>query len=1164
MYARTPCAIVAVAAVFVAVACSSKGAETPEAKTGGEFYVTDTEPRSGGTIHLNEPVRIEFSQPVDFESASLTTVSFVAMDATGQEVPELVTGNFHLDDDGHALLFAPKLPSNEAFDNGGFKPDRQYVVHLVGGDAHNGTTVMDRRGRGMDAPFALSFRTVAGTSPSQLFANPKPGGPVRVGLEVTTAMDLELVPLALLGAPPLEVRLHFDQALNPLRSNIPVGIATDPLLRKETDKGGVFLEYQDPELDPIAGDYTWIPAAVELERNDITGAILVLRPIGVLPNNAEVRVIVEPGVEDIAGEANLDRPGYDRVFGRFRTVADHGQQWDAIVESFDDTHGIDLGAVFPESQAETGPGWLRAGFAFEGSSVQRDYHPTTNEVVLNTAFTQIVPANGLPFSVNGGVFQFRDVTIPQGVRVIGQGPNPMVWLCSGKFTVSGTLTVGGGDGARVDTLNSANVAKAGGIGICTGGNGGDGTPSATRRDLRGGTGRGPLQEFGKGGRGGLFACEANCYTGNGYQDSGGGSGGGGGAMATQGDPNWLGAVPATAPQPNAPTPLTATSFQQWLGFGGAGCSNLNNAANGSGNRSGFLRGGEPGDLVFRDTRTNNDYWGSAIDFASNLRIAGELAVPVGGGGGGGGGDTASVPNPTCNPNEGQFISDYSGGGGGGGGGVLVVKALGEIWITSTGRLDADGGNGGGGEQVGGCGEAGGGGGGAGGMVILMSAKGIRIEAHGNASLPTPRFVYSAPAGAPFAGNDYTFAISADGGICRTGGFEGPSIPEKYPLNGGTMLPGTTYDENPTGGLGGLGVVQLMVPPGDNSDGTNTRLDDNIHFHMPGGLSSATPTMKIEIAAQKQQLLAWRGFPNASGVPVDDNGIATNIGKHEGDIRPSPVLLPVPFGAKSRARSPWLDTGRSQRRPLATPDGQARAIVVGAGVEVGPRYEFAGLQADGYVAWSALDTAGVRIEQPVRITPTALASVSADATYLGEPAYRVRLQQPALGNLANRYAQHEAELQNAGGARLASFRILSHTADELVVDPGRELLPEGATQLRVVAKFFGITTRDVDGLPHRVPLGASSAVPTASVRIGFAFHTDPTTAGGVRFPEGAQQFVHDLDHADVQEWLLSNRPRYVMWDVTFDLTYDAGIGAVQTLRPDVGRPTLQFLRLPVRW
>jgi hypothetical protein len=772
--------------------------------------------------------------------------------------------------------------------------------------------------------------------------------------------------------------------------------------------------------------------------------------------------------------------------------------------------------------------------------------------------------------VNGGVFKFRNVTIPQGVRVVGNGPNPMVWLCSGTMRVDGTLSVAGGDGARVDTLRSANYAKAGGVGVCSGGNGGDGTPSATRRDLRGATGRGPGQEAGKGGRGGEFACAANCYTGDGYRDSGGGSGGGGGSMATQGDPHWRGDIANPNPQPNSPTPANATAFQQWKGYGGAGCSNFGNAENGSGNRSAFLRGGEPGDLVFRDTRKDNDFWGSAVDYAANLRITGELAAPIGGGGGGGGGDTASVPNPNCNPLDPQFINDYSGGGGGGGGGVLIVKALGEIWITASGRIVADGGNGGGGEQVGGCGEAGGGGGGAGGMVILMSAKAIRIEAHGSTAATPARFAYGAAAGAPFQGNDYSFAVSADGGICRTGSFEGPSIPTKYPTSGQVMLPGATYDENPTGGLGGLGVVQLMVPPGDNSDGTNTRLDDNIHLHWPGGLAGGSPTLPMT-PAQKQQLLAWRGFPNANGVLVDDSGATLVIGTNEGDIRPSPVLLPVPFGSRSRARSGWLDTGRSQRRELVADDGGARGLVVGNGVDVGPHWAFAGLRSDGFLAWESIDAAGVRLAAPVVVPQTGLASASSGASWLGRPAYRLTLATAALGQVADRYAHHDAELSTTNGGRLASFRILQHDERELLVDPDGQLLPTEATQLRVVARFVGLHTRDIEGLPHRVVFDPTAtpprnrAVPAANVQVGFAFHTDPTPGGsGERFPANAQEFVHDLDEPAVQGWLAQHRPRYVQWDVRFDLGYDAGIGGVPSLRPDVARPTLTFLRLPFRW
>ena len=83
-----------------------------------------------------------------------------------------------------------------------------------------------------------------------------------------------------------------------------------------------------------------------------------------------------------------------------------------------------------------------------------------------------------------------------------------------------------------------------------------------------------------------------------------------------------------------------------------------------------------------------------------------------------------------------------------------------------------------------------------------------------------------------------------------------------------MVAGTSYDTEPLGGLGGMGIVQLMVPPGENLvDGTNTRLDDNIKFFAPGSTNEI-------LGAGKRQLLAWRGFPDATGTFVDDAGNPT--------------------------------------------------------------------------------------------------------------------------------------------------------------------------------------------------------------------------------------------------------------------------------------------------
>ena len=1125
--------------------CSGSGGPAGELGPGGNFVAIQTTPVNNGRIFLNDPVRIDFSRPVDLDSANLNTIAFQVFDPLGNPSQELVSGHFSLartpgdDDSGRQLVFTPRFPTNNTFDNGGFRGGRTYLVQLVGGDRINGTSLRDTTGKTLEAPISFRFSTVEGTSPAQLFNNPLPGGPRRTplnGLLISNSTDLENVPLNLFGAPPTEVRITFDQALNPHDVNLPVNFDPDPQTRDISERGRIYLEYDDPEY----GVDTWIPAEVELERNDLIGATVALRPVGVLPNNAVIRVIVAADLEDISGESNVGNLGYNPVFGSFRTSADFDQQWNGIANTFTDDQAVDYDAVFAEPQADVGPGYIKAGFAFEGNQTELEFEPNVLEVVLNTSFTQVVPKSGLPFNVSGGVFHFKNVRIPQGVQVKGQGPNPMVWLCRGDFVVAGQLSVDGGRGARVDTLRAANFAKAGGIGVCAGGNGGDGTPSGTSRDMRGGTGNGPGQVPGLGGAGGRLACLATCYTGNGYNGNGGGSGGGGGAFATQGDPTYDTAT------------YTGTQFLQKTGAGGVGCS-------GGYGRAGTLPGGEAGRRVFADARADNDFWGSGISLRSGrrIRIVGELSVPVGGGGGGGGGDTSVLtPGTPCSPTDSNFANDYSGGGGGGGGGVLIVKAIGKIEITSTGKISADGGHGGGGEQAGSCGEAGGGGAGSGGLVVLMSATKIVIHPHHT----NGRYTFRGDTAHPnndATNKNYDFAISADGAVCTTGGFSQPNVAGKYPGNGQNVRPGSQYDSKPLGAFGGMGVVQLMTPPGDNSDGTNTFLDDRIEVVLP-----ASPPAGID----KRTILGWRGIPDETGTYYDDfnNVIPSTFG--EGDIRPAPILLPVPFNSKSRARSRWIDTGRSQRRLVATAGG-ARAIVDNGSNAAGPIYEFAGLDQagsePGYVGYEPIGQNAVRIPYPTPVAATAVTAIDAAATHLGAPAYRLTLASPTLGERPDRYAQYEAELLDGGGVLIGSHRILAHGDAELVLATDGDLLPSGIQQVRVRAKFFQLTTNGSEGLGNTWSFDGSP-VPEANVRIGFAFHQDPGATTG-RFPADPESFVYDMADADLQTWIQANgQPAFVQWDVMFDMTYDPHGTGARSLSPASPRPRLEYLRIPFRF
>ncbi|MFY9343875.1 MAG: hypothetical protein WAT39_15400 [Planctomycetota bacterium] len=1127
-------------AILVAVtACSGGGGQTAGVKTGGDFIVLKTEPSDNATLFLNDSIAIDFSNPVDLGSVDLTTFSFEVRDQIGNVAAEPVAGGFALGTSpgdsapGRRLLFQPRLPTNDLFTNGGFRPGRTYVVQLVGGERTNGTVIRDQGGKGLTQPISFQFATADGTTPGQLFRNTVPGGPRRTAFEIGPTPDATGVVLNKLGTAAVELRLRFDQPLNPTSGNVPVNVVTDPLLRNANNRGRVFLEYDDL----VFGNNYWIPADVELEENAVDRATILLRPIGVLPNNATIRVIVERTLEDISGESNVSNAAYERIFGTFRTKRAYEQQFDAIVDDFLASSAVDVTAAFAEPTAQVGPGFLKAGFAFEGTTTGAEFEPTAPETILNTNFTQVQPKNGAAYNVSGGVFNFKNVKIPQGKTVKGQGSNPMVWLVTGSFEVVGTLSVRGGDGAKVTTSSNANVIKPGGAGVCGGGDGGDGSPSSTQRDQFGGTGRGPLQVAGTGGLGGELSCTTGCNR---------GAGGGGGSLATQGDPNFK--IKTVAPNPPA---TTFAVFQQQQGLGGNGCTGT------AGNVTRALAGAAPGPTVFVDARNDNNYWGTGVRFdGTPLRITGELAVPIGGGGGGGGGD---LSYNNCDLDDINFENDSSGGGGGGGGGVLIVKALGPIIISEGGIITADGGSGGGGEQSASCSRGGGGGGGAGGMVILMSATRIDINARGT----NGRFRYGAPSGTDT--NDFAFSISADGGSCVTSTFQAPVVLRKYVTNAaGAVDPAyaTLYDSAPLGGFGGMGIVQLMAPPGPAAvaDLTNTILDDNINVYRAGVLQQG---------AGKRDLLAWRGFPNLVGQGVDDAGNVINIGDNEGDIRPSPTLLPTPFAAVSRLRSSWIDTGLTARRGLAVDDNLPRGIVEQAGAQRGPRYEFDGVNPNtGYATFTVAGSSAFQTS-PIVVGATGILTVNSNSSLLGKPAYRVELVAAALGGTVDRYTQYEAEVLNSSGAVVGSFRILSHTDRELVLATEAGAFPAAASQVQVRAKLFELQTGGNAGLGATYPGSSGDRLPIANVRIGFAFHQNPGDPTKQRFPPlvagTPPQFAYNLSDPLVQEQIRALGAAFVQWDILFDTAFKTvSTDAPPALSPDTPRPQVNYLRLPFRF
>ncbi|MCA8941195.1 MAG: hypothetical protein KDB80_01430 [Planctomycetes bacterium] len=1087
-FARAVTTAVGALATIVLSGCSGGGSADSPPGTSGDFLVLRTEPANNGQLFLNESISIDFSNPVALDSADLNTVNFQVFDLNDNPLTEQPAGTFEVgtspgdSNPGRRLVFAPRFPTNDTFDNGGFRPGRKYIVSLPAGQ--NVTTLNDAStGRKLERPASFIFSTADGTTPFELFRDTKPGGPRRAGFSVS-GVSGGFAPLGLLGNAPVEIRLDFDQPLNPSTFNVPTNLDPDPSQRVGLDRGRMYLEYDNGATTGI-----WIPATVEIERNSLTGATVVMRPIGVMPNNATIRVIVQRTVEDMAGESNISDTAYNSTFATFRTQPAFEPQYDALVEQFvAGANTVDLDAPVLEPLAEVKSGRLRSTFAFDGQASTLDYEPSARETVLDTNFTQVAPVGSEPINVAGGVFRFRNVSIPAGKTVRGVGPNPMVWLVTGDFEVAGTLQVDGGDGARVDTLNSANFPSAGGVGVCGGGNGGKGSPFTARRSGRGEAGFGPGQRPGIGGRGGRYHCTGGGET---------GGGGGGGSFATEGDPEFNDGN---------------NNYVQWRGTGGRS-SNAGGA------------GGNPGDLAFTDSRDDNDFWGSGVNIHRGIRIQGELLAPQGGSGGGGGGDRST----SC-AISGSFIGDEKGGGGGAGGGVLIIQALGKVIVRGTGTISANGGNGGGGEQAGSNNAGGGGGGGSGGMVVIMAAGGVEIVQHGGS----------------YANDNNNFAISADGGIGLQGDFIGNQIDDKY----------AGYSPNnqirASGGFGGMGIVQILVPPGEDDDGTGSFVDDNITFTNNG--SPVGTNTKIE-------LIAWRGWPDEEGVRRDDIGrsIATDLGiDDDGDIRPAPILLPLPFGPTSRAQSRWIDLGAVAREP-----GNSGPNVVNVAPPPQPDFEFDGLLTSGddagYVEWSG----GVQ-SVPEVLAPVAFSDLRTDQVAAGQSAYRVRVTSGALGvQPNNRYAHYRAEFVDDNGNRLTDLRILAHEriaggSDSYVYFEPTAVFPAAATRLRILAKFFALETDGQQGLG---PLDAGR--PRSNVRIGFAFHADPNASDpSERFPvTGFSANVNGPGGLLEQMSAVGKRAVLVKWDILFDQRFGQPSAP---LVPSMPSQTLDYLVLPFRF
>jgi hypothetical protein len=70
----------------------------------------------------------------------------------------------------------------------------------------------------------------------------------------------------------------------------------------------------------------------------------------------------------------------------------------------------------------------------------------------------------------------------------------------------------------------------------------------------------------------------------------------------------------------------------------------------------------------------------------------------------------------------------------------------------------------------------------------------------------------------------------------------------------------------------------------------------------------------------------------------------------------------------------------------------------------------------------------------------------------------------------------------------------------------------------------------------------------------------------RYPDSSlQDFVRDMNDPGLQAWIAANgHPRYIQWDVIFDMAYKPGPAVPPALTPSTPQPQLDFLRIPFRF
>ncbi|MEZ6014126.1 MAG: Ig-like domain-containing protein [Planctomycetota bacterium] len=1152
------------AGVFGLAGCSGSSTPSPITNpTTTDFIVDGVNVVNGSVWKLNRPIDVRFTGSVDFSSINSNTIQIT--DTTG--VPAL--GTYSLIN-GNTVRFQPLCPTNDEFSNGGFQKNRVYLLVVVGSDT-SGVTVRDTAGNPVLTGITVSFQTPDSNDPVELFVDQVAGPPAVLirGLGGVPLNSTNVTYVEFGGDPSTRQYLRLNTATQQgeITSDVPLN-----LYSRTEEQFEVVLQFNQPvnaspnnvSANRIRYEYrlpsgSWQPLQTEIELLDnctSIGSSVRVTPKGILPQGVPLRINVRDGFEDLTGDAvQSDLVNFVRLnsvevddFSVMPPALLEGA--DEIVESFTFGGGginsrEDLLADSTKPRATWGNGVVEPSFNFAGTggpSGTFDWVIRSGQTIfVDTAADQISGGPGgigTQQTVINGVVDVRNMTVEEGGTLVFVGPNTVTILATGAVDIRGIVSLNGGNNPGVKTLNTTNQPEPGATGNAGGGTGGTGSYLTSQSTPRGGPGYGAFQRASFGGGGG----ESSYAPGNVDRRRGGGGGGGRFGQDTR----------YIEPGGAFVRCQSLIGFDAEPGFpGGAG-------GTGAVSQTQRAVGGTLGPFPFFDQFDDNDFLGvmrtapvlgggGSVLEPSRI-IIGELTKVWAGSGGGAGGDAINANQFPVTPFN--IGGDEKASGGGGGAGGIQILAIGEIRISPTGTLSADGGYGGAGEntylfdRVGG-----GGGGGSGGHIVLSSAAQIVCEAEVaegagfNQALPFytdppaqlrhPFRPLSAMGGQGGAGKDDRCGANASG----RRDWKVDAIPESA-FEGLTTVPplGNTPANNSfTACNTGSPTDPVGTTPGAGGDGG------------PGIIQLHATNLNAQIL-----------FPNAPGLYGNGNDITFSVAPPPlGWSRPTVApnqMIPF-FGDESEALSKWIALGEARRNS----DGSTNQVL----------FQFDGTDqvAATLPERGIVERNGTTVQE---LAPAiAYASIVTGQTTVPFLTGNNVITLDASG-LDTIYEKNDALMRNftvrirdsVTPTEFFDYRVLDAVYDEvndrvaLTVELGNVTLPEGVLQyganseVGLIPNYFQVLAAGVVG----------SYPSNTSVRITFdATNIDPITGlpdedARYSVTVNAGELTPDITDLNATNW------DFIRFRVEFDLNQD-GLQGINLAAP---RPALDFLRIPFRF